>query len=109
MNDRTADEATRSTAPLWSTVTAILLGPIALLLGGLAPMAGDACAAQGCSPALAVISGSLLATCAATPVLLLAAWLLPNHRRFDKARRATAWSALLPPLSVILLTLGLPL
>ncbi|MBT2406575.1 MULTISPECIES: hypothetical protein [unclassified Streptomyces] len=111
MNDLNPDENS-SAAPVWVTVLAVILVPVALLFGGLAPMATDSCGPDNCSLALdqtlGVVSGALFATFTATPALLLASWLIPGRRRFATARRAVGWCALLPPLTVILLVLGLP-
>jgi hypothetical protein len=101
-----------SGAPLWSTVLAVLLVPVALLFGGLSPMATDSCGPDHCSQALndalAVIMGGLDLTLVGTPALLLLSWLLPRRMRYAKARRTAAWCALLPPVTVILMVFGLP-
>ncbi|MCD9144937.1 hypothetical protein [Streptomyces albireticuli] len=99
-------------APGWATLSALLLAPVALLFGGLAPMATDGCGPDNCSQALdtalAGVMGGLYAMLAGTPALLLTAWLLPRRVRFSTARRIVAWSALLPPLFVILMVFTLP-
>ncbi|GAA0345570.1 hypothetical protein [Streptomyces blastmyceticus] len=46
----------------------------------------------------------LYATIIVTPALLLTAWVLPRRMRYAIARKLTAWCALLPPVTVILLT-----
>lgn len=95
-------------APFWATVLAVLIVPVALMFGGLAPMATDSCGPDHCSPhlnqALADIVYGLYATLIGTPTLLLTAWALPRRMRYAMARRLTAWCALLPPVTVILLT-----
>ncbi|WP_245699824.1 hypothetical protein [Streptomyces roseifaciens] len=101
-----------SSAPFWATVLAVLVIPVAVLFGSLAPMATDSCGPDNCSGALdgtlAVVKYSLFTTVIGTPVLLLASWLLPRRIRYAKARKHLAWCALLPPVIVILLVLGLP-
>ncbi|MEU5187817.1 hypothetical protein AB0G83_11835 [Streptomyces klenkii] len=93
-------------------VLAVLLIPVALLFGGLAPMATDSCGPDHCSraldQALAEVVFGLYATFAGTPALLLTAGVLPRRMRYATARRLTAWSALLPPAFVILKVLALP-
>ncbi|MBT2385940.1 hypothetical protein [Streptomyces sp. ISL-11] len=99
-------------APGWATGLALMIVPVALLFGGLAPMATDSCGPDNCSSALnralAGVLGGLFATVIGTPAMLLAGWVLPRRMRFAKARRIIAWCALLPPLIVILMVLGLP-
>ncbi|ARZ65990.1 hypothetical protein SMD11_0324 [Streptomyces albireticuli] len=99
-------------APGWATLFALLLAPVALLFGGLAPMATDGCGPDNCSreldAALAAVMGGMYAMFAATPALLLTAWLLPRRMRFATARRVVAWCAPLPPLFVILMVFTLP-
>ncbi|GAA0453168.1 hypothetical protein GCM10009544_14960 [Streptomyces stramineus] len=101
-----------SSAPLWATALAVLLAPVTLLFGGLAPMATDGCGPDNCSAALdralSLVTGGLYATFFVTPALLLTSWVLPRRMRFAKARRAIAWCALLPPVTVILTVFGLP-
>ncbi|MEV4505815.1 hypothetical protein [Streptomyces klenkii] len=93
-------------------VLAVLLVPVALLFGGLAPMATDSCGPDHCSraldQALSDVVHGLHATFAGTPALLLTAGVLPRRMRYATARRLTAWSALLPPAFVILRVLALP-
>ncbi|MBF6049225.1 hypothetical protein GO001_29230 [Streptomyces sp. NRRL B-1677] len=93
-------------------VLAVLLIPVALLFGGLAPMATDSCGPDHCSraldQALAEVVFGLYATFAGTPALLLTTGVLPRRMRYATARRLTAWSALLPPAFVILRVLALP-
>ncbi|MGW2601149.1 hypothetical protein [Streptomyces klenkii] len=93
-------------------VLAVLLVPVALLFGGLAPMATDSCGPDHCSraldQALSEVVFSLHATFAGTPALLLTAGVLPRRPRYATARKLTAWSALLPPAFVILRVLALP-
>ncbi|MFC5149885.1 hypothetical protein [Streptomyces aureoversilis] len=101
-----------SSAPLWATVLAVLLIPVAVLFGSLAPMATDSCGPDNCSRALdgalALVEYSLFTTVIGTPVLLLTSWVLPRRMRYAKARKYLAWGALLPPVIVNLMVLGLP-
>ncbi|MEH6373072.1 hypothetical protein V7793_01715 [Streptomyces sp. KLMMK] len=101
-----------SSAPLWATVLAVLVIPVAVLFGSLAPMATDSCGPDNCSRALdgalALVECSLFTTIIGTPALLLTSWLLPRRMRYATARRYLAWCALLPPVTVVLMVLGLP-
>ncbi|MGK5728896.1 hypothetical protein [Streptomyces sp. URMC 124] len=100
-----------SAAPFWAAVLAVLLVPVAVLFGSLAPMAADSCGPDHCSRGLdntlAMVQYCLFGTMIGTPVLLLASWLLPRRVRFATLRKCLAWSALFPPAVVILLTFGL--
>ncbi|MGK5548723.1 hypothetical protein ACSNOH_28920 [Streptomyces sp. URMC 127] len=93
-------------------VLALLLVPVALCFGGLAPMATDSCGPDDCSralnQALEEVMAGLYLTVAGTPALLLTAAVLPRRMRYAAGRRIAAWSALLPPLFVILRVLNLP-
>lgn len=99
-------------APGWATGLALFLIPVAMIFGGLSPMATDGCGPDHCSraleQALAGIIGCLYATLSVTPALLLASWLLPRRMRYSAARRIAAWCALLPPVFVILMVFALP-
>ncbi|KJY42771.1 hypothetical protein VR41_06505 [Streptomyces sp. NRRL B-1568] len=99
-------------APGWATVLALLIVPMALTYGCLAPMATDSCGPDNCSQALNdALAGVFLALCATvfgTPVMLLTSWVLPRRKRFAVARRALAWCALLPPVTVLLMVNNLP-
>ncbi|PHQ49617.1 hypothetical protein BLA24_26725 [Streptomyces cinnamoneus] len=99
-------------APGWATGLALLLVPVAVLFGGLSPMATDSCGPDHCSralnQALAGIVWCLYATFTATPLMLLVSWALPPRMRYAAARRLAAWCALLPPLAVILMVFDLP-
>ncbi|MEU6863731.1 hypothetical protein ABZ924_10715 [Streptomyces sp. NPDC046876] len=114
MNDTAAAEAAaaRSVSLVRPTVLAILLTPVALMFGGLAPMATDGCGPDHCSAgldaALAAIAVCWQATPFATPALLLAALPMPRSGRYAAARRVTSWCAVLPPAAVVLMVLGLP-
>lgn len=88
--------------PVWTSVLAVLLVPVALLFGGLSPMASDSCA--GCLDAtLAVVAVCWFASWTLTPLLVLASWLCSG----TAVGRWSAWTALVPPVLVILLVLGL--
>ncbi|NJP81230.1 hypothetical protein HCK01_28705 [Streptomyces sp. AA8] len=99
-------------APLWATVLAVLVIPVAVVFGSLSPMATDSCGPDNCSRALdgalALIKYGLFTTVIGTPVLLLTSWFLPRRMRYATARRYLAWCALLPPVMVVLMVLGLP-
>ncbi|MFD7233796.1 hypothetical protein ACFWAT_00620 [Streptomyces syringium] len=99
-------------APGWATGLALFLIPVAMIFGGLSPMATDSCGPDHCSAALehalAGIIGCLYATLFGTPALLLTSWALPRRMRFSTARRIVAWCALLPPVIVILMVFALP-
>ncbi|MEU3775987.1 hypothetical protein AB0F11_22760 [Streptomyces sp. NPDC032472] len=107
-----AEAAAPSVSLVWPAVLAILLTPVALMFGGLAPMATDGCGPDNCSAsldaALAAIAVCWQATLFATPALLLAALPMPRTGRYAAARRVTAWCAVLPPAAVVLMVLGLP-
>ncbi|MFD0266577.1 hypothetical protein ACFVGY_08275 [Streptomyces sp. NPDC127106] len=106
------DELAPGFSQVWPTVIAVLLVPVALMFGGLAPMAADSCGPDNCSAALdaalAAVMAGWVATIVVTPGLLLGVWLLPRSSRFDRVRRAAAWGAVLPPAAVILMVLALP-
>ncbi|WP_173094545.1 hypothetical protein [Actinomadura verrucosospora] len=99
-------------APLLATVLALLLGPAALVLGGLSAMATDNCGPDDCSPALMRhldLIYSILKF--GWPVVLAAiatAWLLPWRRRWSTARVCSALASLVPPLLVLALVFTLP-
>ncbi|MET9647259.1 hypothetical protein ACFZB6_25390 [Streptomyces syringium] len=99
-------------APGWATGLALFLIPVAMIFGGLSPMATDSCGPDHCSAALehalAGIIGCLYATLFGTPALLLTSWALPRRMRFSTPRRIVAWCALLPPVIVILMVFALP-
>ncbi|MBP2400903.1 hypothetical protein [Streptomyces syringium] len=99
-------------APGWATGLALFLIPVAMIFGGLSPMATDSCGPDHCSAALdhalAAIIGCLYATLSVTPAALLTSWLLPRRMRYSTARRIVAWCALLPPVLVILMVFTLP-
>ncbi|MCX5199454.1 hypothetical protein OOK31_37225 [Streptomyces sp. NBC_00249] len=109
MLDTTTTTTTRTggAVPAWTTALTVLLLPVAFLFGGLAPMAADSCGPDHCSRSLdntlAAVYFLWLASWTATPALTLASWFAPH----PTARRWTAWTALFPPATVILLTLGL--
>ncbi|MEW2246920.1 hypothetical protein ACFW6K_09530 [Streptomyces sp. NPDC058733] len=99
-------------APALATVLLALLGPLALLFGGLSGMATDACGPDDCSQALetslTLIYGTLFFGSLASVAALLAAWLLPWRRRWSQPRAWLAAASLLPPLFVLLLVFTLP-
>ncbi|GHE10013.1 hypothetical protein [Streptomyces alanosinicus] len=99
-------------APTIATALMVVLGPAAVLLGGLSAMATDSCGPDDCSAALDTaltwIYGILTYGGAVSVGALLTAWLLPWKRRWTATRTWAALLALLPPLSVLLLVLTLP-
>ncbi|WP_153535261.1 hypothetical protein [Streptomyces sp. RB17] len=99
-------------APTVSTALMVVLGPAALLFGGLSAMATDSCGPDDCSAALdtalAWIYRLLTYGGVVSIAALLTAWLLPWKRRWTAARAAASLVALLPPLSVLLLVCTLP-
>ncbi|MGR4879318.1 hypothetical protein ACIPUC_07795 [Streptomyces sp. LARHCF249] len=101
-----ADRDSRA-VPVWTSVLTVLLAPVAFLFGGLAPMAADSCGPAHCAPGLdatlAVVAVCWFASWTLTPLLVLASWLFSG----TAAGRWSAWTALVPPVIVILLVLGL--
>ncbi|MGW7252822.1 hypothetical protein [Streptomyces sp. NPDC054834] len=114
--DATADPAGRDrrawVAPLTATVMLALLGPFALILGGLSAMATDSCGPDDCSQALTASLSLIYAilffggwvSCAA----LVTAWVLPWKRRWRVLRLWSAVAVLVPPLAVLFLVFTLP-
>ncbi|MFD6471784.1 hypothetical protein [Streptomyces goshikiensis] len=95
------------TVPLWTSVLTVVLAPVAFLFGGLAPMAADSCTPGHCPASLettlTVVAACWLASWTLTPLLVLASWLYSR----TAIGRWSAWTALVPPVLVILLVLGL--
>ncbi|MGW0417941.1 hypothetical protein [Streptomyces sp. NPDC003015] len=100
-------------APLVATILLVLLGPPALLFGGLSAMATDSCGPDDCPSALmtyltviyAILGFGILVTLPA----FVASWALPWHRRWSALRAWLAAVAVLPPLAVLLLVFTLPM
>lgn len=92
--------------PVWTSVLVVLLVPVALLFGGLSPMAADSCApgrcAGGLQATLAVVAVCWFTSWTLTPLLVLVSWLCSG----TAVGRWSAWAALVPPVLVILLVLG---
>ncbi|MEU9017132.1 hypothetical protein [Actinomadura sp. NPDC048394] len=99
-------------APLLATVLVLLLGPAALILGGLSAMATDACGPDDCPPALMrhldLIYGILEFGWPVVLAAIATAWLLPWRRRWSAARACSALASLMPPLLVLVLVFTLP-
>ncbi|MEU7055146.1 hypothetical protein [Streptomyces sp. NPDC046197] len=99
-------------APVVATALLTVLGPAAVLFGGLSAMATDSCGPDDCSAALntslAWIYGMLFLGGPVAVAALLTAWLLPWRRRWAAARRWAAVAALVPPLTVLFLVFTLP-
>ncbi|POX50286.1 hypothetical protein C3489_22890 [Streptomyces sp. Ru71] len=99
-------------APTLATVLLALLGPAALIFGGLSAMATDACGPDDCSQALqtslSLIYGTLSFGGFVTFGTWLTAWLLPRQRRWSALRAWLAAASLLPPLFVLVLVFTLP-
>ncbi|MEU2715744.1 hypothetical protein [Streptomyces sp. NPDC007205] len=99
-------------APTIATALMVVLGPAAVLFGGLSAMATDSCGPDDCSAALntslAWIYGMLTYGGAVSAAALLTAWLLPWKRRWTAARAVASLVALLPPLSTLFLVFTLP-
>ncbi|MDQ0761718.1 hypothetical protein [Streptomyces canus] len=100
-------------APLIATILLVLLGPPALLFGGLSAMAGDSCGPDGCPSALTTSVTAIYATLGfgilVTLPALVASWALPWHRRWSALRAWLAALAVLPPLTVLVLVFTLPM
>src|SRR5262249_4591638 len=101
-----------SVAPAVATALLAVLGPAAVMFGGLSAMATDSCGPDDCSSALTTsltwIYGMLSY---GTPVAVTAlpiAWRLPRGGRWAAARHWAAVIALVPPLTVLFLVLTLP-
>jgi hypothetical protein len=107
MSETTAAGREGGVVPVWTSVLAVLLVPVALLFGGLSPMAADSCASGHCAggleATLAVVAVCWLASWTLTPLFVLASWLCSG----TAVGRWGAWTALVPPVLVILLVLGL--
>ncbi|MEU3842002.1 hypothetical protein AB0E88_18460 [Streptomyces sp. NPDC028635] len=99
-------------APGVATAALGVLGPAALVFGGLSAMATDACGPDDCSQSLetslALIDGTLSYGGFATLAAWLTAWLLPWRRRWSRLRASLAAASVLPPLFVLLLVFSLP-
>ncbi|MGW1911319.1 hypothetical protein ACWCQS_11440 [Streptomyces sp. NPDC002076] len=99
-------------APTIATALMVVLGPAALLFGGLSAMATDSCGPDDCSAALNTslswIFGLISYGGPLSAVALLMAWVLPWRRRWSVARAWTAAFALIPPLTVLYLVFTLP-
>jgi len=111
---RATDQDPRAwVAPFVATVLLVLLGPPALLLGGLSAMATDSCGPDDCPSALmtslTVIYGILEFGILLTLPAFVASWALPRQRRWSAPRAWLAAVAVLPPLAVLLLVLTLPM
>ncbi|MFF9286987.1 hypothetical protein [Streptomyces griseosporeus] len=109
----TADRDRRAwIAPTVATVLLLVLGPAALLLGGLSAMATDSCGPDDCSQALetalSLIYGTLFFGSFLTFGAWLTSWVLPWTRRWSALRAWLAVAALLPPVFVLLLVFTLP-
>ncbi|MER6849570.1 hypothetical protein AB0A81_01695 [Streptomyces flaveolus] len=99
-------------APAVATGLLIVLGPAALLLGGLSAMATDGCGPDDCSEALttslSLIYGTLYFGGFLTLGAWVAAWVIPWTRRWSALRACLAFASLLPSLFVLLLVFTLP-
>ncbi|MEV5875082.1 hypothetical protein AB0L75_12770 [Streptomyces sp. NPDC052101] len=99
-------------APTVATALAVVLGPAAVMFGGLSVMATDSCGPDDCSAALNTalswIFGLIFYGFPVSAAALLTAWLLPWKRRWSAARVWVALGALLPPLAVLYLAFTLP-
>ncbi|MFG3044021.1 hypothetical protein ACGFZR_03700 [Streptomyces sp. NPDC048241] len=95
-----------------TTALLVVLGPAALMFGGLSAMATDSCGPDNCSAALdtslAWVYGLLTYGSALSLVSLLTTWLLPWKRRWSAARVSAAVLTLLPPVGVVMLVCTLP-
>ncbi|CAL9497364.1 hypothetical protein [Streptomyces griseomycini] len=99
-------------APAVATALLTVLGPFAVLLGGLSAMATDNCGPDDCSQALTtsltLIYGTLFYGGVFTFCAWLTAWLLPWKPRWSVPRAWAAAASVLPPLFVLALVLNLP-
>ncbi|MFD8978932.1 hypothetical protein [Streptomyces sp. NPDC059564] len=92
--------------PVWTSVLTVVLAPVAFLFGGLSPMAADSCGPGQCAAleaTLSVVAVCWFASWTLTPLLVLASWFFSG----TAVGRWSAWTALVPPVIVILLVLGL--
>ncbi|WP_053851150.1 hypothetical protein [Streptomyces sp. NRRL B-24085] len=98
-------------APLVATVLLVVLGPLALLFGGLSAMATDSCGPDDCPRALTasltVIYAILEFGALVTLPAFVASWALPWQRRWSALRAWLALLAVLPPATVLALVLTL--
>ncbi|MFF9454630.1 hypothetical protein [Streptomyces flaveolus] len=99
-------------APAVATVLLIVLGPVALLFGGMSAMATDSCGPDDCSEALttslSLIYGTLYFGGFLTLGAWVAAWVIPWTRRWSVLRACLAVASVLPSLFVLLLVCTLP-
>ncbi|MFI5980028.1 hypothetical protein ACIBEA_04020 [Streptomyces sp. NPDC051555] len=112
MDESTESASTaRVSEPLWATGLAVLLVPLALLYGAVAPMATDGCGPDDCARSLeatlAVIMACWFASWTVTPFLVVASWLFPRRPGYAPVRRYAGWIALVPPVIVVLLAFTL--
>lgn len=95
-----------------TTAVLVILGPAALMFGGLSAMATDSCGPDNCSAALTTsltwVYGLLTYGGFLSLMALLTTWLLPWKRRWTTARVSAAALALLPPVGVLVLVCTLP-
>ncbi|MFJ3658982.1 hypothetical protein ACIPPM_00760 [Streptomyces sp. NPDC090119] len=95
-----------------TTALLVILGPVAVMFGGLSAMATDSCGPDNCSAALdtslAWVYGLLTYGSALSFGSLLTTWLLPWKRRWSAARVSAAVLTLLPPVGVVMLVCTLP-
>ncbi|WP_225834421.1 hypothetical protein [Streptomyces sp. NK08204] len=99
-------------APAIATALLAVLGPAAVVFGGLSAMATDSCGPDDCSQALETsltwIYGMLFYGGPLTAAAWLTAWLLPWKRRWSAVRCWAALFALVPPTIVLVLVCTLP-
>ncbi|MFD7029565.1 hypothetical protein ACFWAR_16150 [Streptomyces sp. NPDC059917] len=112
MNESTESaRVARVSEPLWTTGLAVLLVPVALLFGALAPMATDSCGPDDCARSLeatlAVVMTCWFASLTVSPLLVVASWLFPRRPGYARVRRYAGWLGLIPPVIVILLVFTL--
>ncbi|MGW0362922.1 hypothetical protein [Streptomyces sp. NPDC002990] len=87
---------------MWTTAWTVLLIPVALFFGALAPMATDAH-----PQTVAVTMAFWWASWTITPLLVVVSRLLPGRPALARARRWAGRAALIPPMAVILLAITL--
>jgi hypothetical protein len=99
-------------APLIATILLVVLGPLAILFGGLSGMATDACGPDNCPPALMtsldVIYGILDYGLLVTLPAYAASWALPWQLRWLPLRAGLAFVSVLPALTILVLVFTLP-
>ncbi|MFF7645515.1 hypothetical protein [Streptomyces canus] len=98
-------------APLVATVLLVILGPLALLFGGLSAMATDSCGPDDCPRALMASLTAIYAILEfgglVTLPAVVASWALPWQRRWSTLRAWMALLAVLPPATVLALVFTL--